>query len=299
MNNTRWLGIAFGFVLVGGLVLALWRFGVGIRTVPPTITEITAQWGEATRSIRTLRGSQTFHLLAADGSLQAPAHQDDLWKGTALSTEEILSLDSLSTSNPRIRYRFTEHTTRGDLVMGWDGTRAYKHASWTNEVYYPLPEGPDYGMNAYWLDDAGDMSIFEFLAPSMYEKTVEQIYDFVGTREIDGRQVYELVVKPGHNSSPNGISGSHIFLEASTFLPYRSFGNGDPSNSNPNLPIHVHTATQLAVNPPLFEDDLTFTPPAGATIIYEAAAYAPPLASSRIFKRRRAPLAIRAMRQRA
>lgn len=279
MKSLRWLAIGIGILFVLAISLGIWQFVILPQTAPLTVDEIPRRWGESLAAIRTIRGSQTFSVVAADGSLQPQPHSEELRYGTILSTEEIVSIDSKDRRDARIRYHFREHTTRGDVVMGWDGERAYKYVSWANEVYYPLPEGPAYGMNAYWLDDAGDRSIFELLTPSMQDNLVNPIYDLIGAQELEGRQVLELVVKPGNNSAPNGVEGNHIFIDASTFLPFRKIGSGLPARVLPNQPTYVVTANQLIINPTLADQDFRIEVPPNAHVIYEAAPFAPPLES--------------------
>jgi hypothetical protein len=234
------------------------RFTVntGMDGVPSESPEATLQrWQAAFAAIHTLRGSQQVIQLV-NGT---PAPGVD----TQASTDEVYSIDA-----PNIgRYAVTAHTVLDDLTTRWDGTHAYRYLPRLHELYHPQPEN----QNAYWSDDTDEYAFLYYLKPEPVG------YNLVGRSTLDGRAVIELVVPMG-NYFPAGMSNTHIFLDATTYLPYRVITVGNGPSPGSGLRIQ-RTFDPLIINGPVTDADFRVDPAPGDVVIYQPAYNAPQLAT--------------------
>jgi len=216
------------------------------------------RWQAAFAAVHTLRGSQ--HLVQLrDGK------PTDLSLSIQSDTDEVYVIEPQHLS----RYAVTAHTLLGDVLTQWDGTHASRYWAPWKELYRPQPESE----NAYWSDEADE---YAFL-PYLYPKQVS--YNLVGPRTLDGRAVIELVI-PSGNIMPAGLDNTHVFLDATTYLPYRIVTSEPGFGPNAGKQISLQrTFDPLVINGPVTDADFTFSVPSGAVTIYEQAYMAPRLAT--------------------
>jgi hypothetical protein len=207
------------------------------------------RWQNALRGLKSISGSQVFMQVEPDGTRHVPSDGGDLyWSGQG--TEE--RYDSIDRGSEGMRYYVALHMPRGNLITSYDGKDAYRTWSWMkNDVFRPLPDKS--AMNAYWTDDIGDVAFLHLLRPS------PALYSFVGRKEIDGKALVELMVKSGNYSS-GGMTGTRVFLDEQTNLPYRfvSYPTGEGSEKRPAF---ERTLSNTQINPSLTDAD--FRPDVG------------------------------------
>jgi hypothetical protein len=127
-------------------------------------------------------------------------------------------------------------------------------------------------VNTYWSDDIDDHTLYVYLRPT------QALYHLVGPRRLDGRDVIELIVANG-NYLPQGLTGTQIFLDTATYLPYRVVIH--PSD---NIPASQATGglqrtfTTLEINGPVSAADFAADFPPGTITVYEQAYMGPRLA---------------------
>jgi hypothetical protein len=223
---------------------------------PPAGDLVTtlARWQAAFAAVTTVRGHQEAVPVRADG---IPAGPDE-GLGTPLTSDELYEMNLLTMT---ARYRFTAHRPDGDVTTLWDGTHAYRYWAARHEVYRPQPEN----LNTYWSDDIDDHTFYVYLRPT------QALYHLVGPRRLDGRDVIELIVANG-NYLPQGLTGTQIFLDTATYLPYRVVIH--PSD---NIPAGQATGglqrtfTTLEINGPVTDADFAADVPPGTITGYELA----------------------------
>ncbi len=222
-------------------------------------SDIVTHWQAAFAAVHTVRGSQ--HLVQLrDGTPTAVP------LSIQADTDEVYAIDD---SRQSFRYSVTAHTLLGDILTQWNGTHAYRYWAPWHEIYRPQPESE----NAYWSDDTDEYAIL----PYLYPKQVG--YNLAGPRTLDGRAVIELVV-PSGNISPAGQDNTHVFLDATTYLPYRIVTSAQGFGPDPGKLISTQrTFDPLVINGPVTDADFTFSAPPGAVTIYEQAYMAPRLAT--------------------
>lgn len=215
----------------------------------PEAEAVLKRWQNALRGLKSISGSQVFMQIEPDGTRHA-LDSDKITNWDAQGTEERYA--EIDRGSEGGRYYVALHMPTGDLITSYDGKDAYRTWTWMeNDVFRPLPDRS--AKNAYWADDIDDMAFANKLVPK------PSVYSFVGRREIDGRAVAELVVKSG-NSGDGGSTGTHVFLDEQTNLPYRIviYPTGGGSKK---LPAFETTFTRVQINPPL--SDAEFRPAMG------------------------------------
>ena len=226
-----------------------WVDRLELNANDPQAEAALKRWQNALRGLKSISGSQVFMQVEPDGTRHARSDDGDLyWSGQGT----VERYGGINLGGEGIRYYVALHTSRGDLITSTDGKDAYRTWSWMkNDVFRPLPDRS--AKNAYWTDDTGDVAFLHMLRPT------PAVYSFVGRREVDGRPMVELVVKSGNYSS-GGMTGTHLFLDEQTNLPYRFviYPRGEGSEKRPAF---ERTFTNTQINPPLTDAD--FRPPLG------------------------------------
>jgi hypothetical protein len=231
--------------------------------VPPAgdLVATLARWQAAFAAVVTVHGHQEALPVRADGT---PAGSD-AGQGTPLTSDELYEMHTLDMT---ARYRFTAHQPAGDVTTLWDGTHAYRYWAARHEVYRPQPEN----VNTYWSDDIDDHTLYVYLRPT------QALYKLVGPRRLDGREVIKLLVVKG-NFAPQGLTGTQIFLDTATYLPYRVVIH--PSD---NIPAGQATGglqrtfSPLEINGPVTAADFAADFPPDTVTVYEQAYMGPRLA---------------------
>lgn len=231
---------------------------------------IVQRWKMSFGAVRTLQGSESFAVVNTDGSRQPISTASPANTGWPISTDEAFDMSGLSFyggDQSKFRYRYAAHFPQGDYITLYDGKTSYRYTSWLNEVHIPLPES--YAPNAYWGDDTDDRAMFNFMYPAPVA------YQLVGTTRADGHDLIELVVPQSKDRAefgPNGMSGTHVFLDADTYLPYKyviySVGSTKPT-------AYERTFNNLQVNSKLTAADFALQLPLGTKTVYESAYMAP------------------------
>ncbi|HET9494925.1 MAG TPA: hypothetical protein VFR15_11905 [Chloroflexia bacterium] len=217
------------------------------------------QWQNALRGLKSISGNQVFMLIEPDGTRHAPPAANDPYWNRQSTVERYDGVD-MAAEEGRWRYYVALHTPTGDMITSYDGTHAYRTWSWMKEdVFRPLPD--EYAQNGYWIDDTGDLAFANYLVPT------SGIYSYAGRHEIDGQPVVELVVESGSYGN-GGMTGTRVFLDEQTSLPYRFITYPDVEDRD-KIPASERTFTHLQINPTLSDAD--FRPPLGPNtwFVYE------------------------------
>ena len=220
----------------------------------PEAEEALNRWKEAIRGVKSVRGSQLLMQIEPDGT-RHPRPEDQYYG--LIGTDE--RYDGLDTPEVSPRYYVAAHTRRGDFITSYDGREGYRTWTWMNDIFQPLPDTS--ASHAYWADDIDSTAFLHMLRPT------RATYSYAGKRKLDGRSVVELVVKQG-NYADGGMTGTHVFLDEATYLPYRlSFY--PTSKTSRAATGGERTFTRLEINIPMSDAD--FRPPFGADtrIIHE------------------------------
>jgi len=230
-----------------------------------TADEVLKRWTDAFTAIHTVRGSQTFGGLREDGTrVSIP---DLGMTGAPLTTEEVYERQG-----DHGRYHFVAHYAKGDVITTWDGKNAYRYIPVLRELYRPLPES--YASGAYWIDDVDGISLLTFIRPLSASDLKFVRLEPAGTRPLDGRTVIDLVLHmDGRTGIEFGGDGTHIYLDAKTYLPYRVL-SVQPSMVGTRTAAE-RTMTKLEVNVGVTNTDFTLQLPADVVTIYEQAHWAP------------------------
>lgn len=258
---------------------------------PGSVDEIVNRWTAAVQGIRSWRGRQVFATLLPDGSREPglAAGGPTLRMPRLLSTDEVVRPGSPAApgSPGWFWLRFTAHWELGDEITLLDASGGYRYYTWRNERHVPLP--PSTAGGTYWLDDVDDRSLIAALRPSRncpilgpsalpgpntprptIPPPLDHPYQLVGFRELDGRQVAELLVVMPPNSGCHayGFDGNRVFLDLATYLPYRLVVDRTFPQLQRGAPIEI-TIEDLAVNVPLADADFAVALPPDVVTIYE------------------------------
>lgn len=250
------------------------RVVVTVKGQGKTATEaVVDRWKKAAGAVRTYRVTHNFRYIRPD---RTPEPVATFVAGRTEAYEYPITIDETADfagatkQPPEMRYKVTVHYANQDITTLYDGKDAYRYDSRNpTEVFSPLPES--YAQNAYWIDDAGELSFFGYLYP-------EQVsYELLGSTTQDGRNLLELLVVSG-NRGPAGISGTRVFIDEATYLPYRVATYHTYEERKDGL---ERTFGDLQVNVPLTNDDFQLQLPTDSVRVFEQAHWAPSLPSYR------------------
>ncbi len=184
-------------------------------TLPPMSDagEIVRKWQAAADGIHTLRVTQSFMLIKADGSRSSIP---DSWGGPR-TTDEVLEF----IPGMYGRYKFVEHIREGDYTELYGGERTYRYRSWTNELYYP---GYDEVHVPGERSDPDPWKRIEDISTRSRGMGPEVDYKLIGRSNIEGHSLVELIVTadaPDSVSLVRAMAGDRVYIDEATYLPYR------------------------------------------------------------------------------